>query len=628
MFPDFNYQDYLKKGDEYLDNYKVKRIKKEKENSEEIVNIEFNQIPYFYGSHYSNPTYVAHFLTRTLPYTYIAIEIQGENFDKPDRLFTSMLKTFDSTSSLKDDVRELIPEFYILPELFMNKNNLNFSQNRTDDNNNLIVINDVKLPLWSQNNPIKFVIELRRHLESSNISNNINKWIDLIFGVVQRGEKAEENHNIFQAHTYEKNVKIDSIKNNDSRNALMRQYEMGVTPFQIFESESKNKIKNNQNNTLDESKSINFKIINSTRFNQLKNKHYENHKYSNEALYKEENIKLSFLKIIKMIYVENEKLKIFTNKNKWWTIKIEHDEITNTNNNQIKMEESNFYKYNNTSSRYACSYMISDIETPFVLFNDNQNIIKGGFWDGRLEINNLSFDNKEDPNSQGNIIFNPDYSPITTMEISKNEKFLLCGTRDGTLISYKIIEKNLEYKRSLYLFNDEIKSISINEKLNMFAVSSKDGYINLHVLPSFKLVRTIYLNLNTNGEKSILYADNIFLSNFPLACITLYISSQKIFKSYTINGEFICEVKESDDNYKLKSPLLYTNNNFQDILIYGTNNGFIKLRKFPEMTLIHSIEVFPGDEINMVSLSPDKKFCFVWSSENAIAILKNSDINS
>ena len=588
----------------------------------------FNQIPYFYGSHYSNPTYVAHFLTRTLPYTYIAIEIQGENFDKPDRLFTSMLKTFDSTSSLKDDVRELIPEFYILPELFMNKNNLNFSQNRTDDNNNLIVINDVKLPLWSQNNPIKFVIELRRHLESSNISNNINKWIDLIFGVVQRGEKAEENHNIFQAHTYEKNVKIDSIKNNDSRNALMRQYEMGVTPFQIFESESKNKIKNNQNNTLDESKSINFKIINSTRFNQLKNKHYENHKYSNEALYKEENIKLSFLKIIKMIFVENEKLKIFTNKNKWWTIKIEHDEITNTNNNQIKMEESNFYKYNNTSSRYACSYMISDIETPFVLFNDNQSIIKGGFWDGRLEINNLSFDNKEDPNSQGNIIFNPDYSPITTMEISKNEKFLLCGTRDGTLISYKIIEKNLEYKKSLYLFNDEIKSISINEKLNMFAVSSKDGYINLHVLPSFKLVRTIYLNLNKNDEKSILYADNIFLSNFPLACITLYISSQKIFKSYTINGEFICELKESDDNYKLKSPLLYTNNNFQDILIYGTNNGFIKLRKFPEMTLIHSIEVFPGDEINMVSLSPDKKFCFVWSSENAIAILKNSDINS
>ena len=628
MFPDFNYQDYLRKGDEYLDNYKVKRIKKEKENSEEIVNIEFNQIPYFYGSHYSNPTYVAHFLTRTLPYTYIAIEIQGENFDKPDRLFTSMLKTFDSTSSLKDDVRELIPEFYILPELFMNKNNLNFSQNRTDDNNNLIVINDVKLPLWSQNNPIKFVSELRRYLESSNISNNINKWIDLIFGVVQRGEKAEENHNIFQAHTYEKNVKIDSIKNNDSRNALMRQYEMGVTPFQIFESESKNKIKNNQNNTLDESKSINFKIINSTRFNQLKNKHYENHKYSNEALYKEENIKLSFLKIIKMIYVENEKLKIFTNKNKWWTIKIEHDEITNTNNNQIKMEESNFYKYNNTSSRYACSYMISDIETPFVLFNDNQSIIKGGFWDGRLEINNLSFDNKEDPNSQGNIIFNPDYSPITTMEISKNEKFLLCGTRDGTLISYKIIEKNLEYKKSLYLFNDEIKSISINEKLNMFAVSSKDGYINLHVLPSFKLVRTIYLNLNKNDEKSILYADNIFLSNFPLACITLYISSQKIFKSYTINGEFICEVKESDDNYKLKSPLLYTNNNFQDILIYGTNNGFIKLRKFPEMTLIHSIEVFPGDEINMVSLSPDKKFCFVWSSENAIAILKNSDINS
>ena len=213
------------------------------------------------------------------------------------------------------------------------------------------------------------------------------------------------------------------------------------------------------------------------------------------------------------------------------------------------------------------------------------------------------------------------------MEFAKSEKLLFCGARDGTLILYKLSEKNIEYKKSLYLFNDEILSISINDKLNMFAVSSRDGFINLHILPSFNLVRTIYLNLNIKEEKSFLHADNIFLSNSPLACITLYISSKKIFKSYTINGEFICEIKESDDSYKIKSPIIYTNNNFQDILIYGTNDGFIKIRKFPEMTLINSVEVFPENEINMICLSPDKKYCFVWSSDKAIAILKGSDNN-
>ena len=627
MFPDFNYQDYLKKGEEYLEYYKNKKLKKEKDNPEEVITIEFNQIPYFFGSHYSNPTYVCHFLSRTFPFTYITIEIQGQTFDDPDRMFSSMEKTFLSTSSLKDDVRELIPEFYMLPELFLNLNNLNLDQNRTDADNNLIVINNVKLPLWSNNNAINFVLTLRRFLETNYINNNINKWIDLIFGVIQRGEKAEENHNIFQAYCYEKNVKINSIKDIDSRNALMRQYEMGVTPFQIFESESKNKIKNSQNITLDESKNLTFKTMNLIKFKSLKNKEYENHKVASDKIYKEEN--LTYLKIAKISFIENEKLKIFTNKNHWYTIKIEPDEKNNNNNNILKIEESNINNYSNNSTKYACSHMISDIEIPIIVYNNNQNIIKGGFWDGRLELNMTNIDNREDQLLQSQTFFNPDYSPITTMEMPKSEKFLLCGTKDGILISYKLNEKTIEYKRSLYLFDDEIISISINETLNMFAVSSKNGFINLYILPSFNLVRSIYLNKNTNKkENNLIYADKIFLSSSPLACITLYISTKKIFQSFTINGEFICEVNEIDRNSKLKSPVVYTNNNFQDLLIYGTNDGFVNIRKFPEMTLINHIEVFPGIAINTISLSPDKKNCFVWGSEEVIAVLRDSDIKN
>ena len=613
MLPDFNYQDYLKKGEEYLESYRNKKLKKDKDNQEEITNIEFNQIPYFYGSHYSNPTYVSHFLTRIFPFTYIGIEIQGERFDTPERMFTSMMKTFESTSSLSDDVRELIPEFYMMSEFLLNRNNINLAQDRLDDDNNLIIINDVKLPMWSNNNAINFVVKLRRYLESNYINHNINKWIDLIFGVAQRGEKAEEKHNIYQAHTYDKNVKIDSIKDDIKRNCLMRQYEMGVTPSQIFESESKNK--NNQNITLDESKNIMYKIIKSTFFNNLKSKNNENHKNKDEEKCEEE-------KIVKISCIEKEKIKIFTNKNQCYFIKLEESEINNNHNTNIsKVEESNITKFNNNSSQYVCSYLISDIENPYIVVNDNQTIIKYGFWDGRLELNILNLDNKEDNSYQMQTIFNPDYSPITTMEISKNENYILCGTRNGILFYYKINEKNIEFKKSLYLFDDEINSISINETLNMFAVSSKDGFINLHILPSMKLVRTIYLNKD-KSEINILYADNIYLSSSPLACIVLYIKSKNMFKSFTINGELICEVNESDDHSQIKSSLIYKNNNFQDILIYGTNNGFIKMRKFPEMTLINSIEVFPEKDINTLCLSNDKKLCYACSSDNIIAIIK------
>jgi WD40 repeat protein len=281
--------------------------------------------------------------------------------------------------------------------------------------------------------------------------------------------------------------------------------------------------------------------------------------------------------------------------------------------------------------------MISDIETPVIVFNNSQCLLKGGFWDGRLELNNLNLDTKEDPILLAQTIFNPDYSPIVVIEKAKSEKFLFCGTMNGNLISYKINQKLIEFKRSLCLFDSEITSISINEKLNMFAVSSKDGFINLHILPSYNLVRTISLNYNKkNGinkdnnenenenNNNLLYANNIFLSSSPLGCITVYISSRRLFKSFTLNGEFICECKECDESFKIKSPIIYTNNSFQDILVYGTNDGSIKFRKFPEMSLINSIEVFPGEEINTICINPDNKLCYVWSSKNIISVIKIS----
>ena len=629
MFPDFNYQDYLKKGEEYLESYIFKKIKKEKDNQEASI-IELNQIPYFYGSHYSNPTYVSHFLIRIFPFAFIGIEIQGQKFDDPDRIFSSIIKTFESATSLKDDVRELVPEFYFLPELFLNDNNLDLTQNKVNSENQLILINDVELPLWSNNNSSNFVLKLRRYLESNKINININKWIDLIFGSSQRGEKAEENHNIFKAHTYDKMVKIESVSDIDARNSLMRQYEMGVIPIQIFEYETKSKVKNSTNNllSLEEGKNYIIKFINSGKFNILKSKYYENYKYSNDPIYKDESINISYLKISKITPVENLKIRIFTNKGHWFEIKIEDDDSNENNNNMLKTLETNYYKFQNNSNKYACSYRMNYLETPIIVYNNNQSMIKGGFWDGRLEINNFNLEKTNDITLQVQTIFNPDLSPITSIGYSVKEKFFLCGSKDGNLYMYKLNEYKIEFLKGLYLFDDEITSISINDNLNMFCVSSKGGFINLHILPSCDLVRTIHLNKKTNDknnnniDKNKLFANNIFLSNYPLPCITAYINSKKVFISYTINGKLINELSECDNSHKLKDPIMYTNHSFQDILIYGTNDGFIKIRKFPEMVLINSISIFPNKEINALCVSHDKKYCYAWSQGSVIAIIK------
>ena len=174
----------------------------------------------------------------------VLLKIHYYLFDDPDRLFTSIKKTFESATTLKDDVRELIPEFFTLPEMFININNLNLSQNKLNAENKIADINDVELPSWVENLGYNFVSQLRKYLESDNLK--INNWIDLIFGFKQKGEKAEEVHNLFNGNSYQGIVKIDFFNNNeDTKNALMRLVEVGMTPLQLFEIECKPRVDKN-----------------------------------------------------------------------------------------------------------------------------------------------------------------------------------------------------------------------------------------------------------------------------------------------------------------------------------------------------------------------------------------------
>jgi len=129
-----------------------------------------NEKEYFYGSHYSNVGTVLHFLVRLEPFSSFFIEFQGGRFDVPgtfprqsiyrthdwltsfakpsptDRTFYSTAQTWDLSSSVsQSDVKELIPEFFYLPEFLMNHNKFEFGYKQDGQ-----FVDGVLLPPWAQ----------------------------------------------------------------------------------------------------------------------------------------------------------------------------------------------------------------------------------------------------------------------------------------------------------------------------------------------------------------------------------------------------------------------------------------------------------------------------------------------
>lgn len=64
----------------------------------------------------------------------------------------------------------------------VNVNNYDYGITQTNER-----IDNVELPKWANDNPYYFTIKLRQSLEHGIASQNLNKWIDLIFGYKQRG---------------------------------------------------------------------------------------------------------------------------------------------------------------------------------------------------------------------------------------------------------------------------------------------------------------------------------------------------------------------------------------------------------------------------------------------------------
>ena len=572
-----------------------KENKNNKNNNANYINTKI----YIYGSHYSNPLYVCHYLTRIFPFSNISIELQGDKFDDPNRLLISVNKSFEASASHEGDVRELCPEFFYLPEIFMNHNNLDLKIKSKNSKENS---NDVILPKWADNDNYIFITKLKTYLESEEVNKKINKWFDLIFGYKQKGKEAENAYNLFIPSSYD----TFDLKNEDpdQKQYFLRLIEFGLTPHQIFNKKFlKRKQKNNKNKMISES----------CREIELKINEFERKDNKNE------------LKVLKLKFIDNENIFVVLNNFQFIKYEISNYHELNSENKTIRFDSKQ-----NPPNNYIKSEKIPKLNYlrnqnnkilnksyPVIIYDKGSYIATGGYYDGKIIVSQLN--NKNSKSKSKSLILNTfevinpmDNSQVNNLIINKSENFILSGSIQGTIVIYNN-KKNLWKKKSQINdhLNMPITSLFFNDNLNIWGSAACDGYVNLYTFPTNRKICSIKV------ESEGLFADFLFIISSPLPSFTIHCKNNFCFYSYSLIGKPICKEYEMDS--EIYSPLIIEESNFGEILIYGDNKGKINMRYLPSLCLFFDKGISKNMDyfnVDNLEVSENGKYCIAWNNDN------------
>ena len=544
-----------------------------------------NNVPkiYYYSLNYSNPVYVCYFLLRVIPFSFSAIEYQGNNFDTPNRLFISIYGTLINSNCQKSDIKEFIPEFYYFPEMFMNLSNINLGQFRDGK-----FVNDVELPK-DLNSPERFVIDMYNKLEENNVAEKIGNWIDLIFGVNQKCDN-EELKNAYKKGKFSKKMNLKNLFRTDSylddecdlinRNKLlaMNSVEFGLIPIQSFNKNfsGKNKIQKNKIEFYfikinDFCKNLNIIDFNLCNFHNLENFEGKNIFYNS-------------------IVVDNKTAVFF---------------------NFIKNEQKFIGIYNNKELYLDCLE-----KRKCYTFINNKILLIGGIKNGILKCININNNNNQNEyllkttknENKENLI-------ITSLEFINfyENYYLLLGDNFGNVKLKKIKNNNLNnicLKKIKIIQNHsrEVIYIVYNKNLNLWLSISLDGFINIYTFA--KCVHVGNINIKDEYKDNLLEINYINFISKPISCIILCIKN--MFISYSINGKKLESFNiENGFNYQI-----YEDKNFKENLYY--------LEKKDKETILNcrSLPYFE-DNKELVKIESNIKFFYLDNFKNDIYLLYN-----
>ena len=199
-------------------NYPVSMQNPEKREEEILKFLDDSDSKFCYhcGTHYSTSSYIFYYLMRINPFGQNLIKLQNYKQENPNRMFLSFRET-QLILQTSTDNRELIPDLYCYIDYLCN---LNCSFNGIRNNLNLVddfyIFDEYKVYNENANLISSFVEYLSRHKQLINtieMTKNLDKWVDIIFGKKQLPQKKEEaanSCNIFSKYCYESRINLEN----------------------------------------------------------------------------------------------------------------------------------------------------------------------------------------------------------------------------------------------------------------------------------------------------------------------------------------------------------------------------------------------------------------------------------